>query len=140
MPFTLRGRYFFRGGQSIGPCLPGLSTPHHAGLPHPLTPGQSIAIALWRASWAYLDGLPFTRRGRRLRVAAAGGRGTSFAAPLTRLAALRTLPQYPASSLRDNLSLAGPVPLYWSAGGQTRAHPDGSTLILIIRTHALEDG
>ena len=27
----------------------------------------------------------------------------------------------PASSLCDNLSLAGPSPLYWSAGGQTRA-------------------
>ncbi len=51
---------------------------------------------------------------------------------LLRLAALWTLPRYPASSLCDNLSLAGPSPLYWSAGGQTREPPGGSTLSLII--------
>ena len=66
------------------------------------------------------------------RVAAAGGRGTSFAAP--HVAACCTsdpptvscVPRY-----ARNLSPAGPVPLYWSAGGQTRAHPGGSSLFLI---------
>ena len=44
------------------------------------------------------------------RAAAAGGRGTSFAAPLTRLAALRTLPTVSCvPRCARNLSPAGPA-------------------------------
>ena len=47
-----------------------------------LNSGQSTPIPLWRACKAYSRGLPFTREGGDERVEAAGGRGTSFAAPL----------------------------------------------------------
>ena len=47
-----------------------------------LNSGQSTLMPLWRACKTYSRGLPFTREAGDERATAAGGRGTSFAAPL----------------------------------------------------------
>ena len=68
------------------------------------------------------------------RAAAVVGRGTSFAAPQNAACCTSDPPTvFCVPRCARNLSPAGPVPLYWSAGGQTRAHPGGSALIFYRR-------